>query len=113
MTRLLNTPIIGPSAMIVASSWIDMLAGLSTCGMRRIPPDFWACAGAAARAQSSAAVTVNRRRCRSIAFSSLGDRAVESALAVISDRTTLLVHPHVFHTPAVVGAVEHRGESLH
>ena len=29
MTRLLKTPIIGPSAAIVASSWIDMLAGLS------------------------------------------------------------------------------------
>src|SRR5713226_4610885 len=29
MTRLLKTPIIGPSAAKVASSWIDMLAGLS------------------------------------------------------------------------------------
>src|SRR6184192_1972360 len=29
ITRLLNTPIIGPSATKVASSWIDMLAGLS------------------------------------------------------------------------------------
>src|SRR5207302_5411560 len=29
MTRLLKTPIIGPRAAKVASSWIDMLAGLS------------------------------------------------------------------------------------
>ena len=29
MTRLLKTPIIGPCPAMVASSWIDMLAGLS------------------------------------------------------------------------------------
>src|SRR5206468_7876930 len=37
MTKLLNTAIIGPSETIVDSSWIDMLAGLSPCGMRRMP----------------------------------------------------------------------------
>src|SRR5215472_13964263 len=42
MTRLLNTPIIGPSTAIVDSSWIDMLAGLSPIGILRMPPGFWA-----------------------------------------------------------------------
>src|SRR5690348_18459210 len=42
ITRLLNTPIIGPNVEIVDSSWIDMLAGLSRCGILRMPPDFCA-----------------------------------------------------------------------
>ena len=45
MTRLLKTPIIGPSAAIVDSSWIDMLAGLVISGIRNVPPGFWASAG--------------------------------------------------------------------
>jgi hypothetical protein len=45
MTRLLKTPIIGPSAKTVASSWIDMLAGLSGEYILRMPPDFCANAG--------------------------------------------------------------------
>jgi hypothetical protein len=45
MTRLLNTPIIGPKTAIVDSSWIDMLAGLSPDGIRKMPPGFWARAG--------------------------------------------------------------------
>src|SRR5215468_9762529 len=45
MTRLLKTPIIGPSAKTVASSWIDMLAGLSGEYIFRMPPDFCANAG--------------------------------------------------------------------
>jgi hypothetical protein len=45
MTRLLNTPIIGPRTAIVDSSWIDMLAGLSPEGIRKMPPGFWARAG--------------------------------------------------------------------
>src|SRR5580692_2095157 len=45
MTRLLNTPIIGHSAKTVASSWIDMLAGLSGEYIFKIPPDFCANAG--------------------------------------------------------------------
>ena len=31
---------IGPSAAMVDSSWIDMLAGLVIIGIRRTPPDF-------------------------------------------------------------------------
>src|ERR1700719_709266 len=45
ITRLLNTAIIGPSETIVDSSRIDMLAGLSPCGILRMPPDFWARGG--------------------------------------------------------------------
>ena len=43
MTRLLKTPIIGRRCeTIVASSWIDMLAGLSGLYIFRMPPCFWA-----------------------------------------------------------------------
>src|SRR5205814_6037057 len=52
-TRLLNTPIIGPSATNVASSWIDMLAGLSGEYIFMMPPGFWADAGPAAAAATS------------------------------------------------------------
>ena len=48
MTRLLNTPIIGPWANMVVSSRIDMLAGLSGVYIFRMPPAFWADAGSAA-----------------------------------------------------------------
>jgi hypothetical protein len=46
MTRLLKTPIIGPWPAIVASSWIDTLAGLSKKYSLRVPPGFCARAGA-------------------------------------------------------------------
>src|SRR6266446_6710258 len=59
MTRLLNTPIIGPSVAIVDSSWIDMLAGLVPSGIRRMPPDFCATAGAAPRVATKSAVATN------------------------------------------------------
>src|ERR1700720_262783 len=55
MTRLLKTPIIGPSAAIVDSSWIDIEAGLVTNGMRRMPPDLSAAAEPAAVVASSSA----------------------------------------------------------
>src|SRR5216684_898606 len=45
MTRLLKTPIIGPWDARVASSWIDMLAGLSKKYILRVPPGFCAHAG--------------------------------------------------------------------
>jgi hypothetical protein len=41
-TRLLNTPIIGPTAKLVASSRIDMVAGLSGELIRSVPPYFCA-----------------------------------------------------------------------
>src|SRR6266581_9197820 len=42
VTRLLKTPIIGRWEKIVTSSWIDMLAGLSSVYTLRIPPRFCA-----------------------------------------------------------------------
>src|SRR4051794_34698436 len=42
------TPITGTTTEYVASSWIDMLAGLSQCWTFRTPPYFCAIAGAAA-----------------------------------------------------------------
>src|SRR3984893_3737690 len=48
MTRLLKTPIIGPSEKTVASSWIDMLAGLSGLYIFKMPPCFWANAASTA-----------------------------------------------------------------
>src|SRR5215472_13552090 len=47
ITRLLKTPIIGRLAAAVASSCIDMLAGLSKCDILRMPPCFCANAGLA------------------------------------------------------------------
>jgi hypothetical protein len=69
MTRLLNTPIIGPNAEIVDSSWIDMLAGLSRCGSLRVPPGFCAWAtGASDSTASRTAVAAKRHRCLRIFF---------------------------------------------
>src|SRR5580704_17870208 len=45
MTRLLKTAIIGIWEKTVASSWIDMLAGLSMLYNFRMPPGFCASAG--------------------------------------------------------------------
>src|SRR5215469_10197486 len=59
MTRLLNTAIIGPSAKTVASSWIDMLAGLSGEYILRVPPDFCATAVLAAAAISNPPIATN------------------------------------------------------
>src|SRR5215472_15479358 len=42
--QIVEHPIIGPSANTVASSRIDMLAGLSGLNILRMPPCFWASA---------------------------------------------------------------------
>src|SRR6516162_8789692 len=42
MTRLLNTPDIGRLTAWVDSSSGDILAGLSKCPIRKMPPGFWA-----------------------------------------------------------------------
>src|SRR5229473_7695752 len=71
-TRLLNTPIIGPSATNVASSWSDMLAGLSGEYILRMPPAFWARTGPVPEMMASnAPITANAHRCRAISISSL------------------------------------------
>src|ERR1051325_7062799 len=46
---------VGPSATMVDSSWIDIEAGLSPCGIFRIPPDFCAVAGPGIAASANAA----------------------------------------------------------
>src|ERR1700731_3242704 len=68
MTRLLNTPIIGPNVDIVDSSWIDMLAGLSRCGIRRMPPGFCAqvACGPVRASSTAAAAKLHRFRRMSV-----------------------------------------------
>src|SRR5215510_12968939 len=61
-TRLLNTPIIGPSAKTVASSWIDMLAGLSGLYILNMPPGFWANAGSPANSRQQPSCQHQRAR---------------------------------------------------
>ena len=58
MIKLLNTPIIGPMEKTVASSWIDMLAGLSGKYIRRTPPAF--CARATPDVASSQTQATNQ-----------------------------------------------------
>src|SRR4051794_15681027 len=66
MIRLLKTPIIGPWPAMVASSWIDMLAGLSKKYTLRTPPDF--CAHAEAASASTRANTITAPIPRLIGF---------------------------------------------
>src|ERR1700730_4507985 len=71
MTRLLNTPIIGPSAKTVDSSWIDMLAGLSALNILRTPPCFWANATSLAENTSNTVqATASARSSSLISFAS-------------------------------------------
>jgi hypothetical protein len=53
--RLLKTPENGATDEIVASSWIEALAGLSRWNTRKVPPAFCANAGAAANTIAAAA----------------------------------------------------------
>jgi hypothetical protein len=59
--RLLKTPIIGRLAAPVASSSIDMLAGLSKWEVLRMPPGFWASAGPLAKSPTNNAVATAKR----------------------------------------------------
>ena len=75
MTRSLKTPIIGLSAAPVDSSRIDMLARLSKCESRRIPPCLWANAGSAANiARTNEPAAANPLRFCFISSTSLGFR---------------------------------------
>jgi hypothetical protein len=68
MTRLLKTPIIGRLTAPVASSCIDMLAGLSKWDILRMPPCFCASAvSVPAIAANNAPTAANARRSRFIA----------------------------------------------
>ena len=73
ITRLLKTPIIGRLTAPVASSCIDMLAGLSKCDICKTPPDFCANAAAAtSRAASSALAAKHDRGLPIIRIISMG-----------------------------------------
>jgi len=61
----LNTAIAGFSAELRASSWIDMLAGLSYWKIRKVPPAFCAIAGDASAMMNNPApamTTIFKRR---------------------------------------------------
>src|SRR5205823_5292004 len=86
MTRLLNTPIIGPSVAIVDSSWIDILAGLVPIDILKMPPDFSARAGAAASvAVNSAAVA---SAARNLGFTFLSPRLLALPTNYLSSQTS-------------------------
>jgi hypothetical protein len=59
MTRLLKTPIIDRLTAPVASSIIDIEAGLSKCDMIRTPPNFCASAMGAASASFGSCCQLN------------------------------------------------------
>src|ERR1700738_2340998 len=114
MTKLLNTPIIGPRATIVDSSWSDTLARLVPSGILRTPPGF--CARAAACIDRPASAPHASAMLRSLAFICLHPlRRVGSPApcrGLIFDARGLLVEPDVLHSVAVVDAVDHRHEPL-
>src|SRR5438132_4082592 len=124
-TRLLTTAITGRVATGVASSWIDMLAGLSIIYCRRMPPCFCANAGVMVDiAISTPPATARARRCSIMPRSSLcslnadpvpgGSRSVTAHRAErsISPPGRLLVEPDVFHAPIIVDAVVPDGDAL-
>jgi len=72
---LLKTPIIGRLTAPVASSCIDIEAGLSKCDMIRTPPDFCASATGTASASDNANAATNLSRFSLIADTSPGGRS--------------------------------------
>src|SRR6516164_4976236 len=125
MTRLLKTPIIGPSAKAVDSSRIDMLAGLSGLNILRTPPGFSASAGSAATPTSNGAAIAKVLRYRVISVhppvycraahclsSSRESRNLGPGPQRVAPFPILFIEPDVFHAPAVVDAVGHQGQIL-
>src|SRR5271157_3984721 len=107
MTRLLNTPIIGPSTAIVDSSWSDTLARLVPSGILRTPPGF--CARAGSHIDRTASAPHASAMFRNFVFICLhpSRRAGSPAPCreLIFGARRLLVKPCVFHPVAVVDAV--------
>src|SRR5437870_2972007 len=113
MTRLLNTPIIGPRVAIVDSSWIDMLAGLSPEGILKMPPGFWAKAEAPAHtAARSPPAAANVRRFAFICLHPSLRARLAAGAGCIFAAAGLPVEPDVLHPIAVVDAVDHGHEPL-
>src|SRR6266446_3101658 len=111
MTRLLKTPIIGRSAETVASSWIDMLAGLSGLYSLRMPPGFCACAAAVTHAATIQAMAIASHLC--LIGAPLAPRHGEGDDILLPGSASLPVEPQIFVAIAVVDAVDHHGEALH
>src|ERR687883_584262 len=92
-------------AVIVDSSWIDMLAGLAKSSICRTPPDFCAAAGAPfARVATSQPSAIKHSHFRPICPSCFP--ATRRFFSVLKP-PALFVEPDVFHAPAVVDAVGH------
>src|SRR5262249_56979348 len=96
----------------VASSWIDMLAGLSIMYWRKMPPGFWANAGAAIDIAISTPPAAAKVQSFSIISPFLPLLfALESSFPALSpdgkrfDHKHLFVEPEVFEPPAVVDTV--------
>src|ERR1700752_4634992 len=89
ITRLLKTCIIGCKVARVASSSIDMLAGLSKCESLNIPPDF--CAYAPPAPAMAAVSTPSAANIRQVLVMLPPTGAAEPSL----------VEPDVFHSPVV------------
>src|SRR5260370_3684063 len=98
MTRLLKTCIIGCKVARVASSRIDMLAGLSKCDSLNTPPDF--CAYAPPAPAMAAVSTPSAATIRQVLVMLPSTAAAEPSL----------VQPDIFHAPVVVDAVDHDGQ---
>src|SRR6516165_1870373 len=128
-------PIIGRLTAPVASSCIDMLAGLSKCDICITPPDLCATAtGAAPNPSSNAPAAANPPRFRFIAppprpafvlLNLRGGRRRVTAYNAANRRAMaaggspyhpggkgLFVEPDVFETPAVIDAVAHDRQPL-
>jgi len=98
----LKTPIIGRLTAPVASSCIDIEAGLSKCDMTRTPPDFCASATGAASASDNANPTANPSRFRLIADTSPGDRGSLAELVWQMSTATGYTAAHHGAIPAAV-----------
>src|SRR5215813_2771658 len=110
ITRLLKTPIIGRSAMMVASSWIDMLAGLSTVNILRMPPAFCADPGSPLNRAAHSGPAIAMARIFLAICASLGSTR-EKPAALFSE--TLILDPKVLKAVAVVDAIDHQSQPLH
>src|SRR2546430_15474995 len=77
--EIVEDPIIGVAVDRVASSWVDMLAGLSPWGILSTPPDFCAStASGADMAMNNAPTAARVRTYRFIASSLLWCRGAQS-----------------------------------
>src|SRR6516164_1574328 len=104
-------PIIGPRTAIVDSSRIDMLAGLSKAGNRRMPPGFCERAGPQTeRLATNPIASLSAPRFAVILLIPCGPWQPAPVGGTIFGMQRLFVEPDVFHAIAVVNAVDHGHE---